>query len=265
MNGVLLTLVPIVLAPIVMYVAIRAQRRLGSEAAGWVAAIPTTVPIAVLAVGLQSGDAAASTLTLSAASHVPAQICFALCFAAGLRRFGIAAGLAAATVAFVAASLVIAYLPPVVAIAAAVVALMIGPRLAVSPLEPAVVEAIDAGPRGPNAVAACSAAAVVVAAVISVVRIAGPVIGGVIAAFPTLSSTITVAITRSNGRNAGIATLTGLVRGLPCYFAYLASVTLLAVPLGALTATLIGLAVSGVTGWALWVLRRDRIRALAEV
>src|SRR5205814_9568091 len=101
-----------------MYVALGAQRRLGSEAAGWIAAIPTTVPIAVLAVGLQTGNDAASQLTLSAASHVPAQILYAVCFAAMMRRGGMLAGFLLAAAAFAAASLVIYLLPVPLAIAA---------------------------------------------------------------------------------------------------------------------------------------------------
>ena len=263
MNDAALALVPIVLAPIVMYVALRAQRRLGSEAAGWVAAIPTTVPIAVLAVAVQSGNDSAAQLTLSAASHVPAQILYALCFAAMMRRSGMIAGFVAATAAFVAASAVIYVLPVPVAMGAALVALLVGPRLLTSPVRPEIVE--DAEQRGPNALLACTAAAVVVAAILAVVRATGPVVGGTIAAFPTLSTTIAVTIARSNGRDAGIGALAGLVRGLPCYFVYLVSVAILAVPLGAFLATVIGLVLSAATGWTLWVLRRDRIRPVVEV
>jgi hypothetical protein len=147
-TGALLIVVPILIAPVVMYTALRAQRRLGSEAAGWIAAIPTTVPIAVLAVGLQTGDQSASTLTLSAASHVPAQICFAICFAAGMRRYGIAPGFALGAAAFVGVSLVIAFVPVSVSIAAAVVALAIGPRLLTSPVAPELVEHEQSGPTG---------------------------------------------------------------------------------------------------------------------
>jgi hypothetical protein len=262
-EGALLTVVPIVLAPIVMYVAIRAQRRLGAEAAGWVAAIPTTVPIAVLAVGLQSGNDAAAQLTLSAASHVPAQILYATCFAAMWRRNGTIAGFAAAATAFVAASLVIYVLPNPVAIAAAVVALIVGPRLLESPVRPEVVE--EAEQRGPNPVLACSAAAIVVSTILAVVHVTGPLVGGTIAAFPTLSTTIAVTIARSNGRDAGIGALAGLVRGLPCYFAYLMCVAVLAVPIGSVLATVVGFAVSAIVGWTLWVLRRDRVRPVVEV
>jgi len=262
-DGALLTLVPIVLAPIVMYVALRAQRKLGAEAAGWVAAIPTTVPIAVIAVGLQSGNSAAAALTLSAASHVPAQIAYAVCFAAGMRRTSIPVSFIAATAAFLGASLIINFVPVQVAVAAALVALVIGPRLLISPVRPEVVE--DAEQRGPSPLLACTAAAIVVAAIVSVVRIVGPVVGGVIAAFPTLSTTIALAITRSNGRNAGIGALAGLVRGLPCYFAYLMSVALLAASLGTILATVVGLLVSAATGWTLWILRRDRLRPVVEV
>ena len=262
MGDALLVIIPCAVAPLVMYVALRAQRRLGSEAAGWVAAVPTTIPIAVLAVGFQSGSQAAASLTLTAAAHVPAQILFAVTFAALMRRSGVAIGFVAGAFVFLATSVVIAFVPVPIAIAAAVAALVIGPRLLASPIEPAVAQAARSNP---NAVLACTAAVVVVAAVIGVVRLAGPLVGGVVAAFPTLSSTITVAIVRSNGRLAGVGVLAGLVRGLPFYFVYLVTVSVLAVPAGIVVATVCGLAVSAATGWILWTTRRDRVGPIVEI
>ncbi len=93
----LLVIIPAAVAPLVMYAALRAQRRLGASAAGWVAAVPTTIPIAVLAVGIQSGSQVAALVTLTAAAHVPAQILFAVSFAAVMKRSGIVLGFTVGT------------------------------------------------------------------------------------------------------------------------------------------------------------------------
>ncbi len=156
----------------------------------------------------------------------------------------------------------IALVPVSLAIAAAVAALVIGPRLLASPIEPSVAEVVR---NRPNALLACAAASVVVTVVIGIVRLAGPLIGGVVAAFPTLSSTITVALARSNGKMAGVGTLAGLVRGLPFYFAYLITVSVLAVPAGIVVASVCGLAISAATGWMLWIARRDRVGPIVEI
>jgi hypothetical protein len=47
--------------------------------------------------------------------------------------------------------------------------------------------------------------------------------------------------------------------------AYLVTLAILATTLGTVVATLLGLAVRGVVGWAIWMLRRERLRPVVEV
>ena len=55
----------------------------GPSAAGWLAAIPTTLPIGILAVAAELGDQAGAAMALSAAAHVGAQVAFAVTLRAG--------------------------------------------------------------------------------------------------------------------------------------------------------------------------------------
>ena len=91
--------VSLLIAPVVMVAAALAERRLGPSAAGWVAALPVSFGVAMVAVALDSGDGPAATMALGAAAHVPAQVALAVVFAAVLMRSGLLAGLAAGALA----------------------------------------------------------------------------------------------------------------------------------------------------------------------
>src|SRR4051812_6542241 len=114
-----MVLVSLLLAPMLMAVAALVERRLGPSAAGWVTALPVSFAVAVIAVALDGGDRRASTMALSAATHVPAQLAFAVIFAAVLTRRGLVLGFASGTGAYLACSAAIAGLPNVVVIGAA--------------------------------------------------------------------------------------------------------------------------------------------------
>ena len=66
----------------------------------------------------------------------------------------------------------------------------------------------------------CAAASILVAAAILTTRLAGPVAAGAIAAFPTLSTTLLIAVAARDGRAAGAQVLVGLSRSLPCYLTF---------------------------------------------
>jgi hypothetical protein len=207
--------VSLLIAPVVMVCAALAERRLGPSAAGWVAALPVSFAVAMVAVAIDNGDAPAATMAFSAAAHVPAQVAFAVIFAAVLMRRGPVAGLAAGAAGYVAASLLLADLPAALAVVLALPALAFGPRLIVCDGPPAVSE------RTWGSVATtCIVASVVVATALITIRFAGPVTAGATAAFPTVSTTLAVAVARRHGRAAGAHALAGLVRSLPCYLTF---------------------------------------------
>lgn len=215
-------------APAVMAAAGLVGRRLGPSAAGWVAALPISFAVAVLAVTLDAGPRTASTLALSAATHVPAQVAFGVAFAGVLLRGGVLAGIGAGTVAYVAGSLFLADMPAALAVATAVPVLALAPLLMTGgrprPGSP--------GPRSTTALT-CAAASAVVGAAVLTSRLAGPEVAGAVAAFPTLSATLAVAVVSCDGRRAGAHALAGLVRSLPCYLTFCLVVALAAAPVGA--------------------------------
>jgi hypothetical protein len=237
-------LISLVSAPTVMVVATAAERQLGSSVAGWIAALPTTLPIAILAVGVELGDRAGAALALSAAAHVGAQVAFAVSFAAVMRRRGAVVGLTAGAASFGCLSMLVGLIPAPAAAAAAFPALFVGPKLRTDSHVPAG----GVGPRRHRDTALASAVAVVVVgAVLITARLVGPAAAGAIGAFPALSAALALVVVRTSGTGAGARALRGMIRGLPCYLAFCLVVataapivgTLVAVPLafGACLAT----------------------------
>ncbi|MBM2616530.1 hypothetical protein JIG36_13280 [Actinoplanes sp. LDG1-06] len=221
-------LVPLLIAPAVMVAVAFVERRLGPSAAGWTAALPVSLAVSVVAVAVDMTPQAAASLALSAATHVPAQVAFAVVSAHVLRRRGLTSGLNAGALAYVAGS----FLPGPVALALAVVALVAGPRLmpTARPLRPA--------PRHwSSTVLTCLSATAMVGTVMLCARLADPIFAGGVAAFPTMCATVTVVAVTRDGPAAGAQTLTGLVRSLPCYLAFCLVV--------ALSAPLTGVASAG--------------------
>ena len=93
----------------------------------------------------------------------------------------------------------------------------------------------------------CLGAPLVVAAAVVGSRAAGPAVGGALAAFPTVSTLLAVALVHRSGAGHGVQALAGLVRSLPCYltFCLLATVLLpgvgpIAIPFALLACLLAG-------------------------
>ena len=238
--------VSLLVAPVVMAVAAGVERRLGPSAAGWVAALPVSFTVAIVAVALDAGDDTASTMTLSAAAHVPAQVVFALAFAAVLTRRGLLLGAAAGALGYVACAIALAGLPHALAIAVAVPALALAPRLM-----PTGRPRIGSPRRWSTTAVSCAAASVIVGAAVLTSRFAGPVAAGAVAAFPTMSATLAFAVVARDGSSAGAHALLGLVRSLPCYLTFCLVVVLLAPSVGlpALALALIACVATGCVAW----------------
>ena len=218
---------PLLIAALVMAAAALIERRLGPSAAGWVAALPVSFAIALIAVAVDAGDGPATTMALSAAAHVPAQIVFAVVFAALLTRRGLLLGGAAGTLAYVACSLILAGVPTMLAVVSAVPALALAPRL-ITPSRPRV----SSSPHWATTLMTCLAGSIVVGTALLTIRYAGPVAAGAAAAFPTMSTTLAVAVVTRDGWLAGAHALVGLVRSLPCYLTFCLVVVLAAPSVG---------------------------------
>ena len=249
-------LVPLFSAPTVVALAGAAERRWGSSAAGWLAAFPTTLPIAVLAVAAELGDQAGSTLALSAGAHVGAQVAFAVTFALVLGRRNVLVGLAAGALAFACGSLLIGTHPAPVAAAAAIPLLAFAPRLL------PVRAAVAGPPRSRRDTALASLLALVlIGAVMATAKLVGPAAAGAIGAFPAMSSALALVIARETGAPAAAGMLRGLINGLPGYLVFCLVVTVAAprtgTPLAVLTAAGVCLATGALTWRAISSTRRD--------
>ena len=222
-------LIAVVLAPVLMLLATSVERRLSPAAGGWTTALPLGFAVTIAAIALTAGPATAGTVAASAVSHVPAQVVFGLLFGAALARWGLLAGGLAGTLGYLAASVALDRLPPEAAIVLTLAALAVGRRPAPSaPDHPRA-----SRPRKPSAtVLVCLSAAVGVLGSTLASQAWGPVIGGAAAAFPTMSGTLAVAVTAHGSRREGAEVLTGLVRNLPCFFAFAVTIALCARHLG---------------------------------
>jgi hypothetical protein len=238
--------VSLLIAPLVMAAAAAIERRLGPSAAGWVAALPVSFGVAVVAVALDAGDETASRMALSAAAHVPAQIVFAAVFAAVLPRHGLLLGGAAGALAYVVCAVGFARVPDALAVAVAVPALALAPRLITAGRPRA------GSPRRWSTTAiTCGAASVIVGAAVLTSRSAGPVAAGAVAAFPTMSAMLAFSVVARDGSPAGAHALLGLVRSLPCYLTFCLVVVLVAPSVG-LPAVALALLACVATGRVTW-------------
>jgi hypothetical protein len=227
-------LVSLLVAPLVMVVAAQVERRLGPSAAGWLAALPISFTVAILAVTVDAGAETAGAMALSAATHVPAQIAFGIVFAAVLVRRGLVLGAAAGTLAYAAGALALTGVPAALAVLGALPLLALAPRLMAAggprPASPR---------RWPATALSCVGAVVVVAGAVLASRHAGPETAGALAAFPSVSMALAVTVIARDGRRAGAYALAGLVRSLPCYLAF-CLVVALAVPAAGPAAVALG-------------------------
>jgi hypothetical protein len=246
-------------APASMAAATAAERRFGPAVAGWIGAMPTTIVIVMLVVGADLGRHAASTLASSAAAHVSAQVAFAVAFAAVVGPRGGATALLAGTAAFAALSLVIAEIPTVLAIAASLPALVLGPRLVPDGAAPGSVRGrgfAEAAVRG-------AVAAFAVAVAFGVARALGPANAGATAAYPALSATLALLVLRSRGAGAAARALRGLCCGLPGYLGFCVTMAFVTPRLGVVAAIPIALGTCLVVFRATWSAVRPAAYAAA--
>jgi hypothetical protein len=243
---VAMVFVSLLIAPLAMAAAALIEQRLGPSAGGWLVALPVSFAVAVFAVTLDTGAATASTMALSAAAHVPAQLLFAAAFASVLTDRGLLVGGAVGALAYVTCAVALAPLPDVVSILAAIPLLALAPRLM-----PAGRPRLGSARSRASTAMICAAASLLVGVAILTTRLAGPVAAGAIAAFPSLSTTLLIAVAIHDGRAAGAQVLVGLSRSLPCYltFCLVIAVATPSVGLPAIALALLACAAAGRVTW----------------
>jgi hypothetical protein len=228
-------LISLLIAPVVMAAAVSIERRLGPSAAGWVAALPVSFAVAIVAVTLDAGTGTASTMALSAATHVPAQVGFGVVFAAVLIRRGLALGTVAGALAYVGCSIAVAGMPGALVMISAIPVLALAPRVM-----PNARPRLGSPRRWQTTALTCGSASLIVGATVVTSRLAGPQAAGAVLAFPTMTGILAVVMATRDGPLAGAHALTGLVRSLPCYLAF-GVVVILAAPSIGLAAIALGL------------------------
>lgn len=238
----------VLIAPAVLGVATRIERRLGPSAGGWVTALPSGFAVADVAVLVDSGGQAASTMALSAAAHVVACVALVVVLAAALGRQRWIAGAVGGALAYLLVSLGVAVVPEPLAVVLAVPALVVASR--VMPLPP---PRAAAARHWSATLLTCLACAIVVGGSVLSAQWAGPVVAGAVAAFPTTSTMLAAASSVRAGRRApaAVSVLVGLVRSLPCYLAFCLAIALLVPALGLFAVPLALLACVGI-GWMTW-------------
>jgi hypothetical protein len=222
-----------------------AERRFGPGVAGWLNAVPLSISFAVLGVAADQGSAAGGQIAEAAAAHVPGQVAFAVAFVAVLSRargrLAVAAGLLGGTLGFVALSLLISLVPAPVAIAAALPALYYGRKALEGEGE------TQTRAHSPVLVRAVVATAAVLA-VLTTERLAGPGLGGAVAAYPALTATL--------ASTAGVASvarlLHGMVQGLTGYLAFCVALAASAPALGIASAALVAVTACACAFAATW-------------
>jgi hypothetical protein len=239
-------IVPLLVAPVLMLAAVRAEQLRGASTGGWVAALPVSMPVGIATIAVESGPHVAAQLAWSAAGHVPAQVLFGAVFAGVLRRAGPIRGFAAGLAAYATASVLLIALPGGLAAPLALPAILLAARR----VRPGGSSGSGTPARPGVTAITCGGAGLVVAVTVLGSRAAGPEVGGAFGACPTVSALLALSVVRRSGRAAGADVLAGLVRSLPCYVAFCvcAASTLPGLGLPAIPLALLGcVAVGGVT------------------
>ena len=186
----------------------------------------------------------ASRVAVSAADHVPAQVAFALIFAAALVRWGLVAGGITGVLAYVIASAALSQLPQYAAITLGVTALAAGALLL--PHQPA----HKPRPRKPPVtIAICLSAAVAVLTATLASRVAGPALGGAVAGFPATTTTLAIFIAVQGERSHAANVAFGLISSLPCFMAFALVVVAAAPRLGLVSVPLAAIAALAVAAF----------------
>ena len=239
----------IVLTPALVGLASLAGRKWGAEVSGWIVGIPfTSGPIAFfLAIG--PGPRFAADASLGILAGTVSQAAFALAYARMSTGFGWPMSLAAATLAFAIATLVlnVVRLGPALTFAAAVATLLIA--LAFMP-RPGRARASEEALPWWDIPMRMVVATVFVVGLTEAAPALGSRLAGLLAPFPLYASVLAVFANRLQGAAAVAAMLRGLLLGLFAFAGFFVTVAVLVVPQGIAIAFGVAIAV-GLTVQAL--------------
>ena len=206
----------LVLTPLLIASASLAGRRWGALLSGWVIALPLTSGPIALFIALDLGPAAGAQAATGALVGASAQVAFSVGYGFASRRRGWVGSLAAASIAFVSTTVMVAAVvpsEPVVLFAIAAIAVAAGVWLVPTRRPDAALVVMQPGPWD------IPARAIVATTLVLAISGLAPIIGGhaagIIATYPVYVSVLTSFAHRLAGPTQAIGVVRGLLLGLP--------------------------------------------------
>lgn len=216
----------LVLTPVLVGAASLAGRRWGSSVGGWLIGIPfTSGPIAFF-LALDPGPRFAATAALGTMAGAISQAAFCLVYAWAARRAAWAASVAAATIAYLAMTLVLDKLRLPAAPMFAVIIVVLVLALAVSPRPAERASASVAYPAW-DLPARMAVATAFVVVLVGVAPLLGPRLAGLLAPFPLYGAVLAGFAHRLQGADSAVAVVRGLLLGLYGFAAFFLVLALL--------------------------------------
>jgi uncharacterized membrane protein (GlpM family) len=228
------TVLEILIAPLLVALATLVGRRWGAGVGGLVSAFPAVVGPVLLIIAQQRGNVAAERAATATLLGLVALSGFALAYARAARETRWPASLAAGWVCAIAAALIAGWLLADAGLSAAMTAAVLSLALARRAL-PGSGSPYQGSPTAQSRAdivvrMALTAALIVLLTVLS--DLFGPLVGGMLAALPVLASVLAVFTHRTQGSEATIGLLAGMLTGMTGFVAFCAAIALLAVPTG---------------------------------
>jgi hypothetical protein len=246
----------LVLTPLLIGGASLAARRWGPAIGGLIVALPLTSGPVAFFLALENGAAFAADAVLGSLGGLLAIVAFSLAYSAAGARFGIGAGIASASAAFVATGFLV--LPLLGTSVWLVLALVVG-VVAVG------LRLLPGGGERPPALehprwdlpARMAIATTLVVGLTAVAPVLGPHVSGLVATFPVYVAVMAAFTQRHQGPAAAVDVLRGLLAGLFGTAAFYVVVNVAVVSLGIAPTFLLATAITlGIQAIALrWVRR----------
>jgi hypothetical protein len=206
----------LVLTPLLIASASLAGRRWGALLSGWLIALPLTSGPIALFIALDLGPAAGAEAATGALVGASAQVAFSAGYAFASRRRGWAGSLVAASLAFLASTVILAAIvPQEPLLLSALAALGIAAGLWFLPARRPDTPLAEAQPGPWDIPARAIVATVLVFAISGLAPVIGGHAAGLIATYPVYVSVLTSFAHRLAGPTQAIGVVRGLLLGLP--------------------------------------------------
>ena len=239
-------------APILIGAASLASRRWGQAIGGWLVALPLTAGPVIFFLALERGAHFASIAARGCLAGAIAESAFCVGYMWAARRFSWVQALPAGALSFALFAALLLRLHVGLTPLFLVVIAVIGGILSLVPRGNTSAFAATPPPWDiPFRMAAATVAIVLLTAI-------APTLSGILAAFPIYASTLTVFAHRSEGWEAAVQVLRGLLYGLFAYATFFLTLSLLIIQMTLASAFFISVVIAlAVQGGSLWAIRHE--------